>query len=669
MIANEPSNVKLECLLRECDDLREQVRQLKALRATPERRIAHLAPFGIAVVSSFKILYANKACCSMFGLDPESPAHGLDVMSFLDPQEWATAAQLFQNTIPDQLHTPLHLETRGRRQDGSSFSLSFNIVSISWKSRPAFLCYLAETRTKERHELSRLKCLARRRLLRDAAKIFVWDWNLAANTLELDDAILHSLGMEGGDSPRAMFRAMLGAVHQHDRALLRQQLLEGLRCGQVDSDPFRYLDAAGRQHVAVIHAQRVSCDQHQSSGMVGIIRNISEECTASQALLQARNDAQCADLAKRRFISNISHELRTPLNGILGMLQLMGRDPDRTKFGDHLSMAVTSGKNLLQIINDILEISDAEPNAADEEHRVFSPMELILAGCEPFRADASAKGLEMVCSIALPPDAMYRGSAKRLSRSLQSLLANSVKFTRHGSVQVHASIIRSGRLRHRLLLCVEDTGIGIPDSKLTEMFEPFTQADDSPARPFQGAGLGLGLVRNHVARMGGTLSVSSEEGCGTTICMTVDLVPDGTPSRTKTESRTEPCSTKILLAEDNLINQALAETVLRQAGYAVRSVQTGVEVLQALEEEEFGCILMDIQMPEMSGIEATLSIRDSNKNYAAVPIIALTAHNLRGDRERIMASGMDGFIAKPFSITELQKAIAAFLKKGPTASS
>lgn len=659
---------EIDQLVQERDLLREQVRQLTSL-AAPELKLAENAPFGIAIISSFKILYANKAACALFGYGPDVALRSMAPLAFVDPDEWDRLARLLETTPVDRLRTPLHQETFGLRRNKSVFPLSVSIVGISWRSRPAFLCYLVDTEDKQNHEISRMKSMARRRILRDAASIAAWEWNAAAGRLEMDDSLLHSLDIFPIAGTRVMFRQMLRRVHPHDRFRLRRQIFDGLRCGFVESSPFRYEDKQGQPHVATIHGQCLSGQEGPSCLMVGIVRDLSDEHRTSQALSQARTDARCADVAKHRFISNISHELRTPLNGILGMLQLMGQERGSADFRKHLSMAMMSGKNLLQIINDILELSESDLPSAPPPEAEFSLAELLITGCEAFRKEAEEKQLTLVCDLDLPANATYRGNAERVGHIVRNLLSNSLKFTLQGQVRVAASVIRAGQTSHRVLLCVEDTGVGIPDQKLIEVFEPFSQADDSPARLYQGAGLGLGLVRRHVARLGGTLSVLSEENMGTTICISLDLCPCAAAKPLCPDSPPAPASAKILLAEDNLVNQVLAETVLRQIGYEVRPVQNGREVLQALEEDEFGCILMDIQMPEMSGIEATRRIRSSQKPYAQVPIIALTAHALHGDRERLLACGMNGYLAKPVSITELKHIVASIIPpKQPTDS-
>ncbi len=645
----------------ERQDLLRQISHLKAARRAlsfaSELSVPDNAPHGVAVFSAFRILYANQACRDMFDLPPHLSPRDQDVMAFLAPEEWERAAQLIQTLRPTDLRTPLHLDVSGRRHDGTAFPLSLTLISISWDSRPAFLCYLCDISAKKGLEVSRLKSAVRRRLLREMATMFLWDWDPDADRLELDESLMSAFGFPHAESARITFRRLLRASQPEDRVTLRRTVFEGLRLGRVDSAPFRVSAPDGTKRTAVIHGQTLSASQNAIRGMTGILRDVTEQYATRHKLLQARAETECSRMARDRFVSNISHELRTPLNGILGMLQLMAKEHDARDFQRYLSMATLSGKNLLQIINDILEISESGSMEALEE-TIFSPLELLLSSSAAVRKEAEDKRLTLRCDVDLPPTAMYRGDAKRLGHMVHNILANSVTFTRSGSINLSASIIATWPDQHRLLISVEDTGIGIPDDRLIEVFEPFTQLDNGPARRHQGAGLGLGVVRHTIARMGGTLSVSSEEGGGTTICLTLDLFPCSDASCQRPRSASQGRTRKILLAEDNVINQVLAETILRQLGYEVRPVHNGREVLRALEEEEYGCILMDIQMPEMSGLEATRLIRASNKSYAGVPIIAITAHALLGDREHFLATGMNAYLAKPFSVMELRQAVA-----------
>ncbi len=644
----------------ERQDLLRQISQLKAARRAlsfaSEPSVPDNAPHGVAVFSAFRVLYANQACRDMFDLPPHLSPRDQDIMAFLGPEEWERAAQLMQTLRPTDVRTPLHLEANGRRHDGTIFPLSLTLISISWNSRPAFLCYLCDVSAKKGLEISRIKSAVRRRLLREMTTMFVWDWDPDTDRLELDESLLSALGCPRAESARITFRRLLRASQPEDRVTLRRTVFEGLRLGRVDSAPFRLVALDGTRRTAVIHGQTLSTSQNAIRGMTGILRDVTEQYATRHKLLQARAEAECARMARDRFVGNISHELRTPLNGILGMLQLMAKEHDAQDFQRYLAMATLSGKNLLQIINDILEISESGSMEALEE-TIFSPLELLLSTSAALRGEAEDKRLDLRCDVDLPPTAMYRGDAKRLGHMVQNILTNSIAFTRAGSITLSAAIIAAWSDHHRLLISVEDTGIGIPDDRLAEVFEPFAQIDNGPARRHRGAGLGLGVVRHSIARMGGTLSVSSEEGVGTVICLTVDLRPCADASLHGPRSAVRPRSKKILLAEDNVINQVLAETILRQLGYEVRPVHNGREVLRALEEEEYGCILMDIQMPEMSGLEAARLIRASNKSYAGVPIIAITAHALRGDRERFLATGMNAYLAKPFSVTELRQAV------------
>lgn len=653
-------------LLKERDTLRRQIRLLEERLQDNQAEVLDNASSGVVIISAFRILYANRACLDIFGLTAATCVQNMDPMSFLAPHEWARAAQLIQATSPGQLTAPLHKETTGMRSDGSTFPMLLTITVITDQLRPVYLCHIADVSNLENHEISTLRSIARKRIPHDAASMTLWNWLPDRNMLVLD-APAQGRQPSRMHGARATLRVLLRTVHDQDRPRLRRQILVGLRTGVLSSSPFRYADLHGRSHVGILHGI-LPGGLSLKEGMVGVVRNLGEYPSQGPHLARALAETQNADLAKTRFISNISHELRTPLNGILGMLQLLGGEPLSESGRRFLAMATLSGTNLLQIINDLLELAEIEQPPMTSEPDRFSPCELIIAECSAFTKAAEHKGLTLTCHTDLDPGTFFLGHTGRLSTIIRNLLSNSIKFTASGSITLYATILHAVTNRHRLLLCVTDTGIGIPDHKLNTVFEPFCQADESPNRIFQGAGLGLGLIRRTVERLNGTLSISSEEGVGTTVCITVDLVPDPPgavpPSCFPDYSS---ASESILLAEDNIVNQVLAETVLNQLGYKVRPVQTGHEVLKALDEEEFACVLMDIQMPEMSGIEATRRIRSSNKPYARIPIIAMTAHAMQGDRERMLASGMDGYLSKPFSLTELRRLVETLTGTDPGA--
>jgi signal transduction histidine kinase/CheY-like chemotaxis protein len=393
-------------------------------------------------------------------------------------------------------------------------------------------------------------------------------------------------------------------------------------------------------------------------------------------LVEARDAAEAASRTKSEFLANVSHELRTPLNGMFGMLQLVRGTPLADEQQRWIDTALASGRNLLQVINDVLDLSKVEAGKIELMRAPFSLRGLIDSVRAMFEVAARDKSLTMAWSVddALP-DALA-GDEGRIRQVLFNLVGNSLKFTDAGTISVSC---QPGEARApnedtgqeddsiTLLFTVRDTGIGIPADKITSVFNAFEQVDGSSARRYQGAGLGLGIVKRFVELMGGEVRVESVEGEGTSISFTVRLglapserveqAPDADPAPE------DMGRLRLLLAEDDRINQLAARALLEREGFFVDVADSGEAVLAALAENDYDCILMDIQMPGMDGLEATRAIRSDERfrDKRGIPIIALTAHAMLGDRENFIAAGMNDYLSKPMEIDALRRAVARVL--------
>jgi PAS domain S-box-containing protein len=375
------------------------------------------------------------------------------------------------------------------------------------------------------------------------------------------------------------------------------------------------------------------------------------EATAQATELAAQS--QAANKAKSEFLANMSHEIRTPLNGVMGMLQLMETTALDAEQQELVTTAISSSTRLTRLLSDILDISRIEAGKLvlyETEFQIGALKDSVL---ELFAPVARKKRLNLRFLLdERVPDRVI-GDEMRLRQILFNLVGNAIKFTQQGEIGVEISPLPCLASHGcHLLLCVSDTGVGIPDDRLQDIFEPFVQADGSYVRQHQGAGLGLSIVRRLAQMMNGKLVVETSPGEGTTICLSLPLrVPASSPATIQTKQK--PTSTKsswrILLAEDDKVNLLSSRKMLEKLGHTVTAAENGQEVLDILAREDFDLIFLDIQMPVLDGVEATKLIRNSKDlgAKADIPIIAMTAYAMTGDRETFLQAGMNDYLAKP----------------------
>lgn len=435
---------------------------------------------------------------------------------------------------------------------------------------------------------------------------------------------------------------------------------------------YRVICADGRIIWVEDSGQAVFDEMQNLIWLDGVMLDITMRKSFEEEILAAREKAEAANIAKSNFLATVSHELRTPLHGVIGMASVLKQTPLTAEQTGYTQIIESSGQALLGLINEILDLAKIESGKIEIHPVEFDLARHIREILEIIEVQARPKNLELSLTIAPELPATITGDPARLRQILLNLLGNAVKFTNAGKVALEIGLFVDADGKRFVSYSVSDTGIGISAASLEMIFKPFQQADQSTTRKFGGTGLGLTISRQLTHMLGGSISVRSVPGEGSVFTVTLPFAEGGSGEKISKADvpLSEPVTfrgQRIILAEDDPVNQLVSQAVLSQMGLQVQIAENGAELLRLMETDEPDLILMDCMMPVMDGYEATRRIREreNKENLPRIPIIALTANALQSDREKCLAAGMDDYISKPFNANDMNKTLQSWLPALP----
>jgi len=418
-------------------------------------------------------------------------------------------------------------------------------------------------------------------------------------------------------------------------------------------------------HWWLISAEPLLNEDESVRGTIGVHLDITKQKKLQQQLREEKSDADKSSKSKDIFLTNMSHEIRTPLNAIMGLGKLLSKSDVNAQQKYYLNGIESASENLLGIINDLLDFSKIEAGKITIENISFNLENICKQVVNILMHKTEEKGLLLTQEVDERIAPVLLGDPYRINQVFMNMLSNAIKFTEHGSISLKASLLEEGDDWQKILITIQDTGIGIKEEYINHLFDKFTQEDETVVRKFGGTGLGMSITKQLMELMGGSISVESKKNVGTTIILNFNCkigISRVIEKKKTIKNDTSNISGKrILLVEDNNLNRLLAHTILTEYGAMVTEALNGVESIELMKKHTFDIVLMDIQMPVMDGIQATKIIR--KEINATIPIIALTANAIKGKLEEFLNAGMDDFIYKPYDEIKLVNPIAKWLNK------
>jgi PAS domain S-box-containing protein len=643
------------------EDVSEQVRSQEQMRASNEflaraEQIAGVGAWSFNLVS--REVYWTGQTRRIYDLPPDYQPTGEEHLRFFDAEAQRVMHETAQAAIHDgqpwDVRLPLTTATGRKvwvrsvgqveRRDGKPYALVGALQDVTESQ----LARAALERSQERLH----------RAL-EGSSLALWDLDLSGGQVYLSEQWAVMLGAEPQET-RCTVQELLELVPEEDRPDI-SGMLDAVRGGASARYAVQHRVRRRDGSLLWIHSEgRVTDRDAQDTPlrMVGTNRDITRAKTVEQQLRLARDEADAANQAKSQFLATMSHEIRTPLNGIIGLTKLMLDEQLAPEVRRHAELIDRSAESLLSLVNDILDVSKIEAGQMEIERVPFDLRELIADLVSLYRLRATEKSLLFRARLDPGVPQYILADPTRVRQVLVNLLGNALKFTSSGWIGLDVRANRE-EAAYVLQFTVVDTGVGIPADVQPHLFARFMQADSSTSRQFGGTGLGLAIVRQLADLMGGTVTVASTPGKGSRFAVTLPVMPAQAPAEASAWVDLSPAAVhgaRILLAEDNTTNQVVAFGMLRKLGYDdIQIASDGAEAVEMALNDDYAVILMDCQMPEMDGYEATRQLRAAG---CTAPIVAMTANAIKGDRERCIESGMNDYLTKPIDLKVLRAMLA-----------
>lgn len=536
-----------------------------------------------------------------------------------------------------------------------------------YESLRPFKVALSETLNYIRLEEYRNESRMQRKMILESTGLAIWNFYPKTGALEWDNSMFKLYGVRKRDFT-GDFSSWDQTLHPDDKEQILKELNDSLHDDTDFDTSFRIITSKGKTKYIRAKAVVIRNRDGEPIKMLGVNWDHSKEIERENKLIQAKEEAIKYGQMKSEFLANMSHEIRTPMNGVLGMVSLLSETQLNDEQRDMLKTIKSSGDSLLTVINDILDFSKIEAGKLELEKIHFSISSVLRDSKSLFSKILQEKDIELESEIDSKVPDVFIGDVNRIKQIIVNLISNAIKFTEKGKVSINvlAKELKTGQ--YELEFVIKDTGIGISEDNQKKLFKSFSQADTTITRKFGGTGLGLSICSKLVEMMGGSITVKSKLKKGTEFKVILPLKL-GDQEKLNVSNKKESKSIlsteyphKILVVEDNLVNQKLAKMMLKKMGYEITLANNGKEALDLItkyQEDPFTIIFMDMQMPEMDGVTATQII---HKDYPFVraPIIAMTANVLEEDKKKCFEAGMNDFVAKPITVNELKKILIKY---------